>query len=183
MRCHRADRSHAIRGGWVAATDVKGRDWSFLVSAGIPIWINEKRVTRERSSPSSLCPRPVVSMVDHTQAYHGAQGFRSTTAGTTSNRHAGCVIAQPTQRSTRLGVQQPQLIMAARKPRLDLDETCDEWGLAASLRKEIDRDQQHDPDADREHERATVVAARKNEERGMAIHTRSQGVISRLSLP
>jgi hypothetical protein len=33
--------SHATRGGWVTATDVKGRDWSFLVSAGIPIWINE----------------------------------------------------------------------------------------------------------------------------------------------
>jgi hypothetical protein len=33
--------SHATRGGWVTTTDVKGRDWSFLVSAGIPIWINE----------------------------------------------------------------------------------------------------------------------------------------------
>ena len=33
--------SHATRGGWVTGTDTKGRDWSFLVSAGIPIWINE----------------------------------------------------------------------------------------------------------------------------------------------
>ena len=33
--------AHATRGGWVTATDVKGREWSFLVSAGIPIWINE----------------------------------------------------------------------------------------------------------------------------------------------
>ena len=33
--------SHATRGGWVTATDVEGRDWSFLVTAGIPIWIND----------------------------------------------------------------------------------------------------------------------------------------------
>ena len=33
--------AHATRGGWVTTTDMKGRDWSFLVSAGIPIWINE----------------------------------------------------------------------------------------------------------------------------------------------
>jgi hypothetical protein len=33
---------HASRGGWVTATDTEGRDWSFLVSAGVPIWIDEK---------------------------------------------------------------------------------------------------------------------------------------------
>lgn len=33
--------AHASRGGWVAATDVDGRDWTFLVTAGIPIWIDE----------------------------------------------------------------------------------------------------------------------------------------------
>ncbi len=34
--------AHASRGGWVSATDTDGRDWSFLVSAGIPIWITER---------------------------------------------------------------------------------------------------------------------------------------------
>ena len=33
--------AHASRGGWVTATDSEGRDWSFLVSAGVPIWIDE----------------------------------------------------------------------------------------------------------------------------------------------
>ena len=33
--------AHATRGGWVTAADRDGRAWSFLVSAGIPIWINE----------------------------------------------------------------------------------------------------------------------------------------------
>ena len=33
--------SHATRGGWVTATEVRGRDRWFLISAGIPIWINE----------------------------------------------------------------------------------------------------------------------------------------------
>jgi hypothetical protein len=33
--------SHATRGGWVTAADRDGRAWSFLVTAGIPIWINE----------------------------------------------------------------------------------------------------------------------------------------------
>jgi hypothetical protein len=33
--------AHATRGGWVTTTDVSGRRWSFLVSAGIPIWLNE----------------------------------------------------------------------------------------------------------------------------------------------
>ena len=32
--------AHATRGGWVTVTDTSGRQWSFLVSAGIPIWIN-----------------------------------------------------------------------------------------------------------------------------------------------
>ena len=32
--------AHASRGGWVTATDSDGREWSFLVSAGIPIWID-----------------------------------------------------------------------------------------------------------------------------------------------
>lgn len=40
-RIMEAVASHATRGGWVTATDVEGRDWSFLVTAGIPIWINE----------------------------------------------------------------------------------------------------------------------------------------------
>ncbi|HZC74316.1 MAG TPA: hypothetical protein VE442_26765 [Jatrophihabitans sp.] len=33
--------AHATRGGWVTAADEDGRAWSFLVSAGIPIWIDE----------------------------------------------------------------------------------------------------------------------------------------------
>lgn len=33
--------SHATRGGWVTTADTDGREWSFLVSSGIPIWINE----------------------------------------------------------------------------------------------------------------------------------------------
>ena len=33
--------AHATRGGWVTLTDVAGRQWSFLVSAGIPMWIDE----------------------------------------------------------------------------------------------------------------------------------------------
>jgi hypothetical protein len=32
--------AHATRGGWVTAPDTTGREWSFLVSAGIPIWIS-----------------------------------------------------------------------------------------------------------------------------------------------
>lgn len=32
--------SHATRGGWVTVADTDGREWSFLVSAGIPIWIS-----------------------------------------------------------------------------------------------------------------------------------------------
>ena len=34
--------AHASRGGWVTATDTDGREWSFLVSAGVPIWIGDK---------------------------------------------------------------------------------------------------------------------------------------------
>lgn len=33
--------AHASRGGWVTVADTQGREWSFLVSAGIPIWIDE----------------------------------------------------------------------------------------------------------------------------------------------
>lgn len=33
--------AHASRGGWVTATDVDGREWSFLVTVGIPIWVEE----------------------------------------------------------------------------------------------------------------------------------------------
>ena len=40
-RIMEAVASHATRGGWVTATDVSGRDWSFLVTGGIPIWIDE----------------------------------------------------------------------------------------------------------------------------------------------
>ena len=32
--------AHASRGGWVTAIDEDGQEWSFLVSAGIPIWID-----------------------------------------------------------------------------------------------------------------------------------------------
>jgi hypothetical protein len=34
--------AHATRGGWVTVTDSDGLDWSFLVTAGVPIWISEK---------------------------------------------------------------------------------------------------------------------------------------------
>lgn len=34
--------SHATRGGWVTTTDQAGHEWSFLVTAGIPIWIGEE---------------------------------------------------------------------------------------------------------------------------------------------
>ncbi len=34
--------AHASRGGWVTVTDIAGRQWSFLVSAGIPIWVSEQ---------------------------------------------------------------------------------------------------------------------------------------------
>ena len=37
--------AHASRGGWVTATDTEGRDWSFLVSAGVVIWIEESSRT------------------------------------------------------------------------------------------------------------------------------------------
>jgi hypothetical protein len=33
--------AHATRGGWVTTTDVDGRNWSFLVTAGIPIWLED----------------------------------------------------------------------------------------------------------------------------------------------
>jgi hypothetical protein len=32
--------SHATRGGWVTVTDVKGQQWSILVTAGVPVWVN-----------------------------------------------------------------------------------------------------------------------------------------------
>ncbi|HET6877958.1 MAG TPA: hypothetical protein VFH38_10550 [Jatrophihabitans sp.] len=31
--------AHATRGGWVTLCDTDDREWTFLVSAGIPIWI------------------------------------------------------------------------------------------------------------------------------------------------
>jgi hypothetical protein len=31
--------AHATRGGWVTITDVDGKQWTVLISAGIPIWI------------------------------------------------------------------------------------------------------------------------------------------------
>lgn len=31
--------AHATRGGWVTVSDTSGSDWSFLVTAGIPIWV------------------------------------------------------------------------------------------------------------------------------------------------
>jgi hypothetical protein len=34
--------AHASRGGWVTATDTDGREWSFLVSAGVPIWVGDE---------------------------------------------------------------------------------------------------------------------------------------------
>lgn len=34
--------AHASRGGWVTATDIEGREWSFLVTAGVPIWMDDK---------------------------------------------------------------------------------------------------------------------------------------------
>ena len=33
--------AHASRGGWVTTTVVAGREWSFLVTVGIPIWVEE----------------------------------------------------------------------------------------------------------------------------------------------
>ena len=34
--------AHATRGGWVTTIDVSGRELSFLVTAGIPIWVDEE---------------------------------------------------------------------------------------------------------------------------------------------
>lgn len=34
--------AHATRGGWVTVTDIAGQQWSFLVSAGIPIWMDDE---------------------------------------------------------------------------------------------------------------------------------------------
>ena len=31
---------HASRGGWVRITDVNGRQWTLLISPGIPIWLS-----------------------------------------------------------------------------------------------------------------------------------------------
>lgn len=33
--------AHASRGGWVSVSDRDEREWHLLVSAGIPIWIND----------------------------------------------------------------------------------------------------------------------------------------------
>jgi hypothetical protein len=32
--------SHATRGGWVIVTDVNGKEWSILLTSGIPVWVN-----------------------------------------------------------------------------------------------------------------------------------------------
>jgi hypothetical protein len=32
--------AHASRGGWVFLTDLGGRRWSLLISAGIPVWVS-----------------------------------------------------------------------------------------------------------------------------------------------
>jgi hypothetical protein len=34
--------AHATRGGWVTVTDTDGQSWSFLVTAGVAIWISEQ---------------------------------------------------------------------------------------------------------------------------------------------
>jgi len=31
--------AHATRGGWVTVVDEEGRSWCFLVTPGVPIWI------------------------------------------------------------------------------------------------------------------------------------------------
>lgn len=33
--------AHASRGGWVTTTDTDGRNWSVLVTPGVPIWLSE----------------------------------------------------------------------------------------------------------------------------------------------
>ena len=33
--------AHATRGGWVIVSDTTGLEWSFLITAGIPIWISQ----------------------------------------------------------------------------------------------------------------------------------------------
>ena len=35
--------AHATRGGWVTVTDLDGRQWSLLVSPGIPIWVADDK--------------------------------------------------------------------------------------------------------------------------------------------
>jgi hypothetical protein len=32
---------YATRGGWVTATDIDARDWSFLVTPGVALWISD----------------------------------------------------------------------------------------------------------------------------------------------
>jgi hypothetical protein len=32
--------AHATRGGWVSLVDTDGREWSVLVSPGVPIWVS-----------------------------------------------------------------------------------------------------------------------------------------------
>jgi hypothetical protein len=32
--------SHATRGGWVTISDADGRDWTLLISPGVPIWVS-----------------------------------------------------------------------------------------------------------------------------------------------
>ncbi len=35
--------AHATRGGWVTIIDLDGRQWSLLISPGIPIWVTDDR--------------------------------------------------------------------------------------------------------------------------------------------
>jgi len=33
--------AHVTRGGWVSVVDAGGRQWSLLVSVGIPVWVSD----------------------------------------------------------------------------------------------------------------------------------------------
>ena len=44
QECHNvmdAAGAHATRGGWVTLTDTGTRQWSLLISAGIPMWVTD----------------------------------------------------------------------------------------------------------------------------------------------
>ena len=44
--------AHATRGGWINVTGVDGRQWSLLISAGIPIWISDDEPDSPGAAPS-----------------------------------------------------------------------------------------------------------------------------------